>query len=489
MAKRKNVAEASEFELTEFNDQINITTLLNTDYKAYAGYTVFNRAIPSLADGFKTVQRKIMYTALGELKGNKPIKVAALGGFVMAKSHYAHGDASLESAIVTMGQGFKQSLPYFLPDSDFGEIYTPQAGAARYISMYKSDVFDLLMKDSNQLIKQYAEGDEIEPTHYLPIIPTVLINSTEGMAVGYSSNIINKNPLGLIDACIDYVKTGKLDDSLELIPYFQGAIGRYVNYTNHVGDSRFEHYGLWEQVNPKMLRVTGLPAGTTLEKFEEHLNSLIDVGQIFDWVNRSENNKINYEVHFDKNVLADIIKKGTVLNVLKLFTRLQVDNLTMLDIDGKVKRFDNVAQVIRRFIDWRMPYVETRRQLKIDEINKKIKAANDKLKFIELVQAGKIDVKSFVSRADAAEKLSKFDLPVEMVDIKIYSISKEEVDKLKKSIVDLLKELSYYEKLTAKKMYLTDLTDLLKAVEAKGYQRDECEYIVDKVWQAQLAQQ
>lgn len=474
MAKRK-IIEKSTFTLPKSTSNISITELLNTDYKEYALYVVNNRAIPSLTDGFKTVQRKIMYTAISEV-GNKTIKVAALGGFAMAKTHYAHGEAALQDSIVTMVQGFKQSLPYFLPDGDFGSLYTPEHGAARYISLYKSEYFDLLFKDHNQLIKQYAEGDQIEPVTYLPIIPTVLVNSTQGVAVGYASNIQNKNPIELIEAVHTYLKKERLPDDLELMPYIEGAIGKWYKTTQKNGETRFEHHGIWEHKDRSTILITGLPAGTTLEKFETGLTGLIDKDICTDWYNKSEDGLIHYEVKFKPDVLKGLTD-DKLKSILGLVTVIKKDNLTVLDVDGKIRRFDNEAELIRRFVDWRLPYVETRKQIMIDELKKNIEYYKNMLKFIKLVNAGKIKVKEFTSRTDAKTKLAVFELPVEMVDIKLYAISDEEIKKLEAKIAQAEKDIIILKNTPAKTMYIKDIEDLKKAVVSKGYKKETYEII------------
>jgi DNA gyrase/topoisomerase IV subunit A len=168
-----------------------ITQFLADEYKEFAMYTIENRAIPSLVDGFKPVQRKIIHISnqLWKSGNEKTKKVFQLAGVVADQAYYHHGNASLENAIITMAQRFKNNAPLLEEDGQFGSLRSPQAGAPRYIGTKLSDNFSLLYKDFELLEYKEEEGELIEPKYFLPIIPTVLLNGSSGIAVGFASNI------------------------------------------------------------------------------------------------------------------------------------------------------------------------------------------------------------------------------------------------------------------------------------------------------------
>ena len=181
----------------------SVSQFLDQDYAAYGMYTLENRAIPSVIDGFKPTQRKIIFIADKVWKGSndKPLKIFQLGGRIAADAHYHHGDGSLNGAIIGMAQSFKNSLPLLDEVGQFGSLRSPEAGAPRYISTKLTPNFRLLYKDFELLTSQIEEGNEIEPKYFLPIIPTVLLNGSSGIAVGFATNILNRNPAQLIEAC------------------------------------------------------------------------------------------------------------------------------------------------------------------------------------------------------------------------------------------------------------------------------------------------
>jgi DNA topoisomerase-2 len=152
-----------------------VTDYLDTEYLSYAKYVVENRAIPSVIDGFKPTQRKIIFTANRAWKNGteKPFKIFQLSGKVAVESFYHHGNASLDAAIIGMAQSFKNSLPLLEEIGQFGSLRSPEAGAPRYISTKLSKNFRLLYKDFELLTPRMEEGNEIEPEYFLPIIPTI----------------------------------------------------------------------------------------------------------------------------------------------------------------------------------------------------------------------------------------------------------------------------------------------------------------------------
>ena len=148
-----------------------ISEFLSEEYKEFAMYVIEGRAIPSVIDGLKPSQRKIIHVANQIWKnGNeKTLKVFQLSGKVASDCYYHHGDTSLSSAIVTMAQKFKNNAALLEEDGQFGSLRSPQPGAARYIGTKLSENFRLIYKDFDLLDYKEEEGESIEPKYFLPI--------------------------------------------------------------------------------------------------------------------------------------------------------------------------------------------------------------------------------------------------------------------------------------------------------------------------------
>ena len=209
-----------------------ISEFLSNEYKDFALYTIENRAIPSVIDGFKPSQRKVIYVCNNKWKTGKEksMKIFQLGGLVAAEAYYHHGSSSLESTIITMAQEFKNSLPLLEEHGQFGSLRSPVAGAARYIGTKLSDNFKLLYKDFELIEYKEEEGVSIEPHYFLPILPAVLLNGSSGIAVGFATNILNRNPIDVIKACKNVINGRKVT---LLKPYNKFFKGDYIQDTEN----------------------------------------------------------------------------------------------------------------------------------------------------------------------------------------------------------------------------------------------------------------
>ncbi|KAL0429245.1 UNVERIFIED_CONTAM: DNA topoisomerase 2 [Sesamum radiatum] len=161
------------------------------------------RSIPSMVDGLKPGQRKILFCSF---KRNfiKEAKVAQFSGYVSEHSAYHHGEQSLASTIIGMAQDYvgSNNINLLLPNGQFGT--RGQGGkdhaSARYIFTQLSPLTRYLFPKADDILLNYLneDGQSIEPTWYVPIIPMVLVNGSEGIGTGWSSFIPNYNPLDII---------------------------------------------------------------------------------------------------------------------------------------------------------------------------------------------------------------------------------------------------------------------------------------------------
>ena len=233
-----------------------ISEFLSQEYKDFALYTIESRAIPSVIDGFKPTQRKIINasTHVWKTGSEKPLKVFQLSGIIASTQFYHHGNSSLESSIITMAQGFKNNMPLLEEIGQFGSLRSPEPGAARYIGTKLNNNFRHLYKDFELLKFKEEEGEIIEPNYFLPIIPTILINGSSGIAVGFSSNILNRDPKEVIDSCLNFLNVKKISDVKPFNNFFKGD---YLQDTDN--PKKWIIRGKVQIVNTSTVKILELP--------------------------------------------------------------------------------------------------------------------------------------------------------------------------------------------------------------------------------------
>ena len=439
----------------------SVTEYLDQDYAMYGMYTLENRAIPSVIDGFKPTARKIIFIAdkVWRSGNEKPLKIFQLGGRIAADAHYHHGDGSLNGAIIGMAQSFKNSLPLLEEIGQFGSLRSPEAGAPRYISTKLTANFRLLYKDFELLENQIEEGNVIEPKFFLPIIPTVLLNGSSGIAVGFATNILNRNPLDLIDACIkvlDGKKVGKL------LPWWKEYSGPVEQ---NPGTNQYVMRGVYEVQNTTTVNITELPPSMTFQKYEAHLNSLQDRGIIYAYDDNSSNG-VNYTLKFARATLADLIARDKLDQTLKM-VETETENLTCLDERGKLIIFNSVPEVVEYFVKFRLKFYDKRKEFLIKKYGEELNYLSNKAKFVKLIIDGKLKVNNvprkeiilYLQTANFDEVNGSYNY---LLNMPIHSLTKETYEQLLKEVAEVKAALSQVKATAPIDMYRTDLMDLKK---------------------------
>ena len=442
-----------------------VTDYLDNDYKEYAVYVVEERAIPSVIDGFKPTQRKVIFVAnkVWRNGSEKPMKIFQLAGRVAADAFYHHGDGSLNSAIVGMAQKFKNSMPVLEDIGQFGSLRSPEAAAPRYIATKLHKNFRLLYKDFELLESRYEEGNEIEPKFFLPIIPTVLLNGGSGIAVGFATNILNRNPLHLIEACLKSLDGKSYSEPSPWNREFDGSC-------DLVDSEKFSWIfgGKYDVKNTTTVSITELPPSITYEKFDQHLIDLEDTRRIASYENNCKSN-INYTLKFrreDLKTLSDSIK---LKRLLKMEER-QTENFTVLDEFGRLKIFTSASEIIEYFVKFRLTFYDKRKQYIIDTLTQELLVLSNKARFINDIITGKLKINNvpkkeivlYLQTADFDEVNGSYQY---LLSLPIYTLTKETYEDLLSTVLTKELELEEIKKRLPVSMYREDLQELKKALQ------------------------
>lgn len=441
------------------HNQRFLSDIIDNEGKEYAMYTVENRAIPSMIDGLKPVQRFFLYSAL-QIAKDKFTKVAAISGRV-SEFGYHSGENSAAEAGILMTAEYCNNIPLLDGDGAFGSRFVRSAAASRYIFAKVSDNFNKIYQDL-ELSPVHEDPEHIPPKYYLPLVPFVLINGTKGIATGFATQILPYDYNSISEKVQEYLKTGDIKEQPEIKYYdFKGNIDWYEKQVQNRVIKGITLTGLYK-LSGYTLTITELPYGTEREDYIALLDKLEEQQKIVSYTEEISSRKINIQIKLKRDFLTTDDEKNHQL-ILKEF-KLQesiAQNITVLDENGKLRVYDNPIPLIKDFVDFRIKFVEQRIQNRIQEFTEKLAFANAKIIFIQKVIDQEI-VLDKLTRKQSIEKIEQFSelkpYSEELINLKLYHLTIDELDKLKKVCIQLEKELSYWQKTTAKKEYLKDLS-------------------------------
>ena len=438
---------------------ITIDHLFNNDVRSFSVYAN-QRSIPHILDGLKPSQRKALYVLIKRSSSipETGIKVSQLAAAVAEQSHYHHGEASLEATIVGLAQDYTGSnnLNYFVPLGQFGNRLSPTASAGRYIYTKPSPVLRKMFMPDDDLILEHLDedGDIIEPKFYLPILPNILINGSEGMGTGFATKILTYNPNDLKDAVLAILTKQNVK---RLIPWFKGFTGK----VEALSEKQYQIFGSFKREGATTIHVTELPVGVYLDQYKEHLNKLIESGFIKDYDSHSTDTKFHFKLTCPKSALQE--SDDSLMSKLKLVSKVS-ENLTVWITDNdtnKIKAFKDANELLEYFVSVRLPYYEKRRLALIAQLNHDLEILEEKSKFIEYYLENSIAI-SKMKKTELYKTLESngFKNIEVLLSIKIYNLTLEAIETLNKSIKKTLKEIKSLESTNATKMYIDDLTNL-----------------------------
>jgi len=456
-------------------------------------YAVDNvaRSIPHIMDGLKPSQRKVLYSSFKRNLTTGFIKVSQLAGYVSEHSAYHHGEVSLESTIKSMAQTYvgANNLNVLQPDGQFGtRLEGGDDGAqTRYIFTRLNKLTRMVYKQADDSMCNYLDDDgfPIEPVCYYPIIPMILVNGSKGIGTGYATNIWMHNPIDIIN----YLKL-KMDgkETPFLKPWFRGFRGEVI--TMGVGD--YVTKGKWVKLNDTTIRVTELPIEVWTGSYIEFLSGcLIDKenpkGFIKDYIDNSTESTVCIDIKFDEDTLYDLMmdydKEGNMKleSALKLIKKITSSNMVLFDKDERIKKYNNVNDIIDEWYDVRLEIYEKRRQKELDVLKKELEIISWKVKFILSIVEGKLEIRN-KKKNDIEIELETLGFPKlgkttdgnsydYLLKMDLYKLTHEEIEKLKKEQNDKETEVSKLEGMSSIDIWKFELDEL-----QESYRNDLSEF-------------
>jgi len=344
------------------------------------------RSVPSMVDGLKPSQRKVLY---GCLKKNidtadKTIKVSQLVGYISEKTCYHHGENSLVGTIIGMAQNFvgSNNINLLYPDGQFGTRLQggDDAGASRYIFTYLEKLTKNILIDEDENVLKYLDDDgiEIEPEYFVPIVPLALINGVSGIGTGYSTTIPSYNIVDIIDNIIRYMNN---EEMIDMNPYYRNFTGCIIK-DNDKKYNRYITYGKLCKISDTEVKITELPIGVWTDKYKEFLDELEENKTIESYSMMISDIKVNITIVFTEEKLEEYMEKKELFEKLKLSSKIGMTNMNLIDASGKIKKYESPLEIIKDFYEVRYSYYVKRKEYLINKLTNELNLLNYKVKFI-----------------------------------------------------------------------------------------------------------
>lgn len=437
-----------------------MSSFFESEYVDQASYDNL-RKIASSIDGLKNSGRKVIHTAI-EKNVTTNEKLSQFASKAAEFCEYLHG--SLEGVVVTLAKDYSgtNNLPLLQKKGNFGTRFKNEASAARYIFVRnKPYLSDLILKDDSHILEeQYFEGSKIEPKFFVPTLPLLLINGSQGVSSGFAQNILPRDPNEIKDYLVKVlngVKPRKFP-----LPSFNGFEGDVIN-----GDTQrqFIIRGKIERKGANRVLITEVPVNYDLTGYIKVLDKLEEDKLINSYKDLSDES-FKFEVRLPSKTLK-ALSDSELLDFFKLERRVS-ENYTSLNHLNKIKEYESPEEILDDYIKVKLEYTGKRKEYLLNELSELEELASSRYKFIDAVINDEIKLAKR-KKQDIVKDIDELGVKMEGSTITRYdyllrmpmsSLTIEELKRLKDEIKDIKTKIKELSKLSAKDIWLSDIAKL-----------------------------
>ncbi|XP_053309039.1 DNA topoisomerase 2-alpha [Spea bombifrons] len=373
-----------------YNDFINKELILfsNSDNE---------RSIPSLVDGLKPGQRKVLYTCF-KRNDKREVKVAQLAGSVAEMSAYHHGETSLMMTIINLAQNFvgSNNINLLQPIGQFGTRLHggKDAASPRYIFTMLSTLARLLFPpmDDSVLKFIYDDNQKVEPEWYIPIIPTVLVNGAEGIGTGWSCRIPNYDTREIVNN-IRRLLDG--EDPQPMLPSYKNFKG----VIEELGPNHYVMNGELSVLDTTTIEISELPIRTWTQNYKEQvLEPMLNGSEktpplITDYKEYHTDTTVRFVIKMTEEKLAEAEAAG-LHKVFKLQTPLTCNSMVLFDHVGCLRKYETTLDILKEFFELRLRYYGLRKDWMVGMLTAEASKLTNQARFILEKIEGKIVIEN-----------------------------------------------------------------------------------------------
>ncbi|EDX05512.1 Top2 [Drosophila simulans] len=384
--RRKELGLPERYLYTKGTKSITYADFINLELVLFSNADN-ERSIPSLVDGLKPGQRKVMFTCF-KRNDKREVKVAQLSGSVAEMSAYHHGEVSLQMTIVNLAQNFvgANNINLLEPRGQFGTRLTggKDCASARYIFTLMSPLTRLIYHplDDPLLDYQVDDGQKIEPLWYLPIIPMVLVNGAEGIGTGWSTKISNYNPREIMNNLRKMING---QEPVVMHPWYKNFLGRI----EYVSDGRYVQTGNLQILHGNRLEISELPVGVWTQNYKENVLEALSNGTekvkavVSEYKEYHTDTTVRFVISFAPGEFERIrAEEGGFHRVFKLTTTLSTNQMHAFDQNNCLRRFPTAIDILKEFYKLRREYYARRRDFLVGQLTAQADRLSDQARFI-----------------------------------------------------------------------------------------------------------
>jgi DNA topoisomerase-2 len=410
------------------------------------------RSIPSVVDGLKVSQRKVLFGAF-KRKLREEIKVSQFAGYVSEQCAYHHGEKSLEDCIISLTRNFvgSNNINLLIPSGQLGSRLQggKDAASSRYIFTALCPITDLIFNKTDNNLLEYLvdDGMNIEPLWYIPIIPMILVNGARGIGTGFSTFIPNYNPQDIIENLERMIRG---QEPTPLMPWYKNFNGTIEETSphNYTTTGKYRREG-------KYIYITELPINVWSEPYVEYLESI----DLFKKISHTNSGDVI-------DITIELSNASVIVNpdILKLTSTFKTSNMHLFDAEQKIKRYDTPVDILKEFYTLRLVYYQKRREYMLNQLQKELGMISSKVKFIKMVRNNELDIRqdtqvvvSFLKHHKFCQVDGKYEY---LLNMSMRMLTEDNIRRLMNQEQQKREELNDVEHSTPKHMWLAELNTL-----------------------------
>jgi DNA topoisomerase-2 len=453
------------------------------------------RSIPHVMDGFKPSQRKVLFSCF-KRKLKDEIKVAQLSGYIGEHSAYHHGEMSLHTTIINMAQSFvgSNNINLLTPSGQFGtrRMGGKDAASPRYIfTMLEKITRAIFHPDDDELLNYLSDdGASIEPEFFVPVIPMVLVNGSDGIGTGWSSKIPNYNPRQIIENIRRKIKGEELE---AMHPFYSGFTGEIIQETK----DKYICKGIVERIDDTTVSISELPVRFWTQDCKNNLEKMLlpagdNPAEVKDFTENHTDTTVSFNITASRETVDkwERTPKGGLIAKFKLSSSINTSNMHLFDIEDKISKYEKPEDILEIFFDQRMEFYVKRKEMLVKKLRKEQTMLSNKARFVEEVCSGELVVsnrkkiellKDLQSRgydlfdknatdSDDSEdddededdtSVSELSKGYEyLLGMKLWALTFEKAEQLRKLLAERTEELKELEAIEPSQIWLNDLDSI-----------------------------